>query len=282
MKALSLVLGLLLSFSSLASQQWRTPKDKELVYLQLETGWVVFELAPFMAAKHSQRFKDLIQEGFYQGLDFYRVIDGFVAQAGDESGDKISHFKTNLAAELSRPRTATSDFFMVQKPAFLAEETGFIQGFPAGRNSKREWLLHCPGTLAMARDTTLNSATTEFYVTLGQAPRHLDLNMSVFGRVLWGMQHLQTLNRADTSQTSGVIQDPNKRSKILALYTGDQVPKKFKLPLQVQLSNSAGFKQRLLNARRLSNDFYHYKGTGKLDVCYYGVKSRLKPKQHGQ
>lgn len=275
MKALSLILGMFLSFAVSANNQWRTPADDELVYLQLESGWVVFELAPFMAPKHSERFKSLIREGFYSGLDFYRVIDGFVAQAGDETGKKDSQFKAQLKAELSRP--LSQDFVLVQKPEFLAEETGFIQGFPVGRNSKREWLLHCPGTLAMARDTALDSATTEFYVTIGQAPRHLDLNMSVFGRVVWGMEHLQKLQRAEAGNASGVIKAVEKRSKILAMYTGDKVPPAHKLNLQIQRANSKQFQQRLVNARRLSSDFFHYKGTGKLDVCYYGVKTRLEP-----
>ena len=275
MKALSLILGMFLSFAVSANNQWRTPADDELVYLQLESGWVVFELAPFMAPEHSERFKSLIREGFYSGLDFYRVIDGFVAQAGDETGTKSSQFKTQLKAELSRP--LSQDFVLVQKPEFLAEETGFIQGFPVGRNSKREWLLHCPGTLAMARDTALNSATTEFYVTIGQAPRHLDLNMSVFGRVIWGMQYLQKLQRAEASNASGVIKAVEKRSKILAMYTGDKIPPAHKLNLQIQRAKSKEFQQRLVNARRLSSDFFHYKGTGKLDVCYYGVKTRLEP-----
>ena len=74
------LLSLIKSPASFAQSQWRTPKSEELVYFQLESGTIVIELAPFMAPKHVSQFKALVAEGFYDGLDFYRVIDGFVAQ----------------------------------------------------------------------------------------------------------------------------------------------------------------------------------------------------------
>ncbi|MDC2890312.1 peptidylprolyl isomerase [Psychrosphaera algicola] len=58
-------------------------------------------------------------------------------------------------------------------------------------------VLHCSGTVAMARGNGADSASSEFYIVIGHAPRHLDRNMSVFGRVVFGMDVVQRLPRGD-------------------------------------------------------------------------------------
>ena len=187
--------GMLFSQAIEATKEWRTPALENLVYLQLETGLVVIELAPFMAPKHVAQFKSLVAEGFYDGLDFYRVIDGFVAQGGDLDKSKTSQHSGKLLGEFSRSSPDNSRFLVVQSPDFIAPQTGFLQGFPAGRDpqSSQEWLLHCPGALAMARSVDANSASTDFYGVIAQAARHLDRNISTFGKIIYGMPLIQSL-----------------------------------------------------------------------------------------
>ncbi|MGS2720528.1 peptidylprolyl isomerase [Paraglaciecola aestuariivivens] len=279
MKILSRIFLFLVIVSplSFAQEEWRTPEPDDLVFMQLKTGTVVIELAPFMAPNHVARFKDLVAEGFYDGLDFYRVIDGFVAQGGDHSEKKPSDNKNNLQPEFSRPTPEKSDFMLVQSPDFLAPQTGFLHGFAAGRDpqAKQEWLLHCPGAVAFARGVEADTASTEFYIVIGQATRHLDRNMSSIGRVIYGMPAVQALNRAKLNNASGVIEDASKRSKILWAKLARDVPKKHLLKIQVQQQNSEQVKQRLSSAKTLDNAFYHFKGNGNLDLCYYQLKSRL-------
>lgn len=256
---------------------WRTPKLDNLVYLEVQSGTVVIELAPFMAPNHVEQFKALVQSGFYDGLDFYRVIDGFVAQGGDASGKRPSKHKNPLKAEFSRTAPASSDFMLVQSPDFKAPQTGYLQGFAAGRDPKsgQEWLLHCPGTVAMGRNNQKDSASTEFYIVIGQATRHLDRNMSSFGRVIYGMPHVQRLNRAHINNASGVIKDPAPRSKIISIKLARDVPENERIDLQVLKQQTKRAKQRLNDARALKSDFFHFKGNGNLDLCYYGLKSRI-------
>jgi peptidylprolyl isomerase len=277
MKTLLTLIIILLSPALLAVEEWRTPDTDNLVYMQLATGTVVIELAPFMAPKHVAQFKALVKEGFYDGLDFYRVIDGFVAQGGDVSEQKVSQYNKPLKAEFSRQAPQDSDFMLVQSPDFMAAETGFLHGFAAGREHERkqEWLLHCPGTVAMARSTEADSATSDFYIVIGQATRHLDRNMSSFGRVIYGMPAIQALQRADINNSNGVIDDPAKRSKIQWLKLAKNVPAAQQLNIQVQNENSTAISQRLTSARTLDGEFFHFKGNGNLDVCYYQLKSRL-------
>ena len=262
---------------SCSAGQWRSPDVDNLVYLQLDTGVVVIELAPFMAPRHVERFKTLVKQGYYDGLDFYRVIDGFVAQGGDVAGNKASAHKQALKAEFTRNAPADSQFMLVQSPDFIAPQTGFLQGFPAGRDpsSNEEWLLHCPGAVAMARSVDKDSASTDFYITIGQATRHLDRNMSTFGKVIYGMDRVQAVKRAHINNASGVIEDPGKRTAIISAKLAVDVPAAQRLTLQVQDERSEEVRQRLASALTLDSEFFHFKGNGNLDVCYYQLKTQL-------
>ncbi len=272
-----ILISLFISVSTQADEDWRKPKLDDVVYFELETGTVVIELAPFMAPKHVKRFKTLIDEGFYDGLDFYRVIDGFVAQAGDVSESKKSKNKSPLKPEFTRLMSGTSHFSLVQSPDFIAPETGYLNGFAAGRDrkTKEEWLLHCPGAVAFARGTEADTATTEFYITIGQATRHLDRNMSTIGRVIYGMPAIQSVKRANINNASGVIEDKTNRTQILSAKLAKNIPEKDRIDIEIQQQGSMQVKERLEGARTLSNDFFHFKGNGNLDVCYYQLRTRI-------
>lgn len=254
----------------------KIPQDR-LVYITTDKGLIVLELAPFMAPKHVAQFTSLVAEGFYDGLDFYRVIDGFVAQAGAESEQKLTQHGTALSAEFTRTVNSSSSFILVQSPDFLAEQTGFIEGFPAGRSDKEnlEWLLHCPGAVGMARDQDADSGSTDFYIVIGQAPRHLDRNMSIFAQVVYGLDNVQAIKRGDGNINGGVIENKKQRSKIIQAQLGTALDKSLQLSLTRDLVQGEAFQQRLSSARSLDNEFFHYKGAGRLDVCYYKPRTML-------
>ena len=272
-----LLLLLTLPGLSIAAQDWRTPDPDNTVYMMTDEGLIIIELAPFMAGKNVQRFKDLIGEGFYDGLDFYRVIDGFVAQAGDLNDKKKSKYKTPVTGEFSRDMTDGSSFILTQSPAFKAEQTGYLHGFSAGRSlaDKQEWLLHCPGHVAMARANEANSGSTEFYIVIGQAPRHLDRNMSSLGRVIYGLSSAQALKRAAHNNSSGVIEEEASRSKIKWVKLQSQLSAEKHIQVQIQNDSSQAVRDRLTSAKKLDAPFYHYKGNSKLDMCYYQLRTRI-------
>ena len=254
----------------------------ELVYLQLEQGMVVLKLAEQFTPVHTARFKKLVQAGFYNGLDFYRVIDQFVLQAGLMEGESHPHGVTTnwpaLKAEFSWKIKNSDPFTLVQQNDLLAKQTGFNQGFAVGRDNGEEWLLHCPNVINMARSEDANSGTTDFALMQGQAPRHLDRNMSVFAKVIWGGQWLNLVKRGERDN-GGVIADKNQRSRIVRMTLGTDLPQAEQLPLQWLDTASAEFSQRIEQSRARSNAFFHHKGNGALDICYQQVPVRLKAAQ---
>lgn len=282
--------ALLLGISQLVqadTSAWQDISQQQLVYLQVSdaAGWegtVVLQLADAFTPLTSARFRQLVQQRFYDGLPFYRVIDQFVLQAGLPEGEshpqQLKKSYPALPAEFSWPIRSTDPYTPVQSGDLLAEETGFNQGFAVGRAKGREWLIHCPNLVNMARDANPASATTDFAIMQGQAPRHLDQNMNVFARVVWGAEKLNLLPRGEKS-SGGILSVQQRRGSILSARLGTELPAAQQLELQQQLSNSADFQQMLQRRRERADEFYQYKGNGKLDICYLGAPVRLKSEQ---
>ena len=168
---------------------FRAVDPDRLVFMELQEGQVVIELNPLFAPKTVRQFKALVRDGFYEGLSFYRVIDGFVAQGGDGSdlGERSNVPLIEGEFEIDWPEEI--NWIKAQEPDMFAPETGFVDGFAVGRDPEdnKGWLLHCPGAVAMARNEGPGSSRTDFYIVIGQAPRYLDRNMNLFGRVIYGM-----------------------------------------------------------------------------------------------
>lgn len=270
-----------------ASAEWVDIAQADLVYLHLEEGVVVLQLASQFAPRHTERFRQLVASGFYDGLSFYRVIDQFVLQAGLPDDEAHPQGQTlgksvgqtgkwpALQAEFSWPIQPTKDYVLVQTDDIFAKETGFHQGFPVGRDGQQEWLLNCPNMVSMARNEAADSATTEFAIMQGQAPRHLDKNMSMIAKVVWGGEWLNLVKRGNKAE-GGMIADFKKRSLIVKARMGNQLKPSEQLHLQVMNANSRTFADKLAAHRQRTSAFFHDKGNGKVDICYQQLPVRLK------
>lgn len=268
---------------------WNPLDPENTVYLELQDGTVVIELNPDFAPETVKQFKSLLEEQFYRGLSFYRVIDGFVAQGGDES-DIDGSQKTSLKAEFEidwplkpKDREAAKDWLPmswtpVQTDDLFAPYTGFIDGFPAARDSKKggkAWLTHCPGTVALARNEDPDSSATDFYIVIGQAPRYLDRNLTVFGRVVWGMDVVQRIKRGPTNN-NGIIEEDLKRSWIKRMRLASSLDEQQLLDIWVADTNSKGFRNMLKDRRNRKTKFFHHQPPKVLDVCQVPVPVRLE------
>jgi len=247
--------------------------------METEHGRIIFELAVDFSPRHVAHIKKFVRSGFYDGLDFYRVIDGFVVQGGDVDDSRKSALSgIKQQAEFERPLNINAPFTRVQQPDLLAEQTGFINGFAVGRSTteNKEWLLTCPGVINLARSVDINSATTDFAIMIGQAPRHLDRNMSIFGRIIDGIEHLNLIKRGKKEQ-GGQIQDAAKRSKIVKVTIAADLPAKQQLNIHIEDTNTIHFKQKIEQRRNRANDFYIHKGNGALDICYLKPEVKIQP-----
>jgi len=273
---------------------WNTPDAENTVYMQLQEGMVVIELNPVFAPKTVKHFKELLQEQFYRGLSFYRVIDGFVAQGGDESDIDDNEPAKTLKAEFEinwplKPKDKEKakewqpmSWTPVQEGDLYAPFTGFINGFPAARDDKKAgkaWLTQCPGTVAMARNEDPNSSSTDFYIVIGQAPRYLDRNLTVFGRVVWGMDVVQRIKRGPTLK-NGIIEGDLDRTYIKRMRLASSLDNDEKLDVWVADTNSDGFRKMLKERRNRSDKFFHHKPPRVLDICQVPVPARLEKKSH--
>jgi peptidylprolyl isomerase len=255
---------------------WREVDPDNLVFMELHEGQVVIELNPAFAPKTVEQFRRLVQERFYEGLSFYRVIDGFVAQGGDGSDlGELSEVPL-IKAEFERDWSPDLPFTLVQKPDLFAPETGFVEGFAAGRDPDegKAWLTHCPGAVAMARNDDADSSRTDFYIVIGQAPRYLDRNMNVFGRVIHGMEAVQRIQRGPATN-NGIFRDETAASRIRSIRLASDVPEDERLTAYVLDTGSKGFADLLRDRRDRRQRFFHRKPPQVLDACQVPVAGRV-------
>ena len=195
----------LLAKSSAA--EWRQPDPNNLLVMQLATGRVLIELAPDFTPRHAANIRTLIRQHYFDGLAIVRVQDNFVTQwddpAGDDGGDpakvrSLGKASSTLPPEFTRPIDPKLAWSALPDGDVYAPEVGFSEGFPVARDpaSGQEWLTHCYGMVGVGRDNSPETGNgSALYAVIGQAPRRLDRNLAVNGRVLEGMPLLSGLPR---------------------------------------------------------------------------------------
>lgn len=256
--------------------QWRKLNPNNTVLLTLPHGKVVIELAPQFSPHHVEKFSQLVKKGFYDGNTFYRVNDGFVAQGGPKDGSKQDKSVATINMEAQWQTPASFTFTPVQNKDLFAPVTGFKDSFAIAHSPKerKAWLTHCPGVLAMARGNEADSATSHFYFVIGQAPRYLDRIMTIFGRVVYGMEHLQAIQRTSVIEGEYAV-DARDHTPIISMQLMVDVPKEQQLVIEVEDTNSADFANRLTKRRTREADFFYNKPPPVLDVCQVPVRSRI-------
>ncbi len=251
---------------------WRTPDPADLLYMDLDAGRVVIELAPAFAPAHVANIRTLAHEGFWNGLSVYRAQDNFVVQFGDADAEyaakarPLGGARDKLPAEFERP-AAGLDFTRLPDADGWAPQVGFADGFPAARDPEAgtAWLAHCYGALGAGRGGPPDSSNgSELYVVTGQSPRQLDRNITLVGRVLKGMELLSAIARGP--EPMGFYEKPEERTLIKAIRLASDVPEAERTPLQVLRTDSKTF-TAATEARRNRRDGWYVRPAGHIDLC---------------
>jgi peptidylprolyl isomerase len=256
---------------------WRPLDPENTLYLELATGRVVMELSPAFAPGHVDNIKALVREKYFDGLAINRVQDNFVVQWGDPDGKRpLRAAKRTLPAEFTRPARGVP-FTRLPDGDVYAPQVGFSNGFPVGRDPKlgRAWLAHCYGAVGAGRDNDADSGGgTELYVVIGHAPRQLDRNITLVGRVVWGMELLAALPRSNTPQ--GFYERPEQRVPIRTIRVAADVPEAERTAIEVIRTDTPTFRA-LIESRRNRRDGWYKVPAGSIDLCNVPIAVRPPP-----
>jgi peptidylprolyl isomerase len=226
-----------------ADSEWRPVDPENLVVVDLPAGPIYIELRPDIAPQHVQQIKTLVRRGFYDGLTFHRVIEGFVAQGGDPKGDGTGGSDLpNIPAEFARDAKDVTNFTTIGRDR-LAARVGLIDGVPVGAEpeslrsvradrSVRLWGAHCQGVMSMARATPPDSANSQFFLVIGDARQSLDQRYTVWGWIVEGLENARRIERGEPPKRP----TPIVRMRIAADVPPAELPK-----IEVMKSDSPVF-----------------------------------------
>ncbi|MRV74476.1 peptidylprolyl isomerase [Duganella sp. FT92W] len=226
--------------------EWRPLDPGNTLYMDLPAGRVVIELAPEFAPKHAANIRTLVKEHYFDGLVVLRSHDNYVAQWGDadeKNPRPLGSAQAKLAAEFTAPMANDKHFVRLPDHDGYAPQVGHSNGFPVGRDPKTKttWLTHCYGMVGVGRDMDADSGSgTSLYAVTGHAPRHLDRNITVVGRVVSGMPLLSSLPRG--TGPLGFYEKPEQNVPIKSIRLAADVPEAERSHLEVMRTDSASFK----------------------------------------
>lgn len=263
---------------------WHPLDPENTLYLELQSGRVVLELAPAFAPNHVANIKALVREKYFDGLAILRSQDNYVVQWGDpnadaRAGDKdqpraIKTARAKLKAEFTIPLAHRMPFTALPDADGYAAQTGFSGDFASARDAKlgQAWLTHCYGTLGVGRDLDVDSGGgSELYVVIGSSPRWLDRNITVVGRVVRGMELLSVLPRG--TGALGFYEKPEQRVPIVRVRVAADVPEAQRSHLELMRTDTQAFAD-LVESRRNRRDDWYKVPAGHIDVCSVPIPVR--------
>ena len=260
---------------------WRRPDPANTLYLELDAGRVIIELAPRFAPEHVGNIRALVREKFFDGLPVARVQDNYVTQWGDadqvrptEAARRKLPDETVIAWKQALPIVKLPD------ADSYAPETGWLDGFPVGierKPSGQVWMTHCYGIVGAGRDNWPDTGSgSELYAVIGQAPRHLDRNIVLVGRVLRGMELLASLPRGSGAMGFYGDEEKSKRTSIRSVRLASDLADSARAPLEVLRTDTPLF-SRYVEARRNRREEWFVRPAGHIDVCNVPIPVRDIP-----
>jgi peptidylprolyl isomerase len=253
--------------ASSTTADWRTPDPENVLYLELATGRVVIELAPDFAPLHVANIRKLARAGYFDGLAVIRVQDNYVAQWGDAEGTRaLPAGVGDVAAEFDAAISRNIGWVALPDSDGYAPQVGFADGFPAARDERLHltWLAHCYGMVGVGRDENPKSSGAELYAVIGHAPRHLDRNVSLVGRIIKGAELLSSLPRG--TGEIGFYTKTETAAPIRSVRIAADVPVAERSNLEILRTDTPLF-TALIESRRNRPEAWFKVQAGHIELC---------------
>lgn len=258
---------------------WKAiPADDLLVMDLANGGRIVIQLAPGFAPVHVANIKALARSNYWAGATVYRVQDNYVAQWGNNDSDKPwpAGVTPKPPAEYTRSVKGLS-ITPLGSPDAYAPAAGFSGGWPVAYSPKGGWadLAHCYASVGVGRDLSPDTGTGgELYAVIGNAPRQLDRNIAVVGRVIDGIDRLSSLPRG--TGDLGFYKDKAQNVPIATVRLASEMPAAERPSYEYMDTGSATF-AHYLHVRANRHDAFYIRPAGGVDLCNVQVPVRKTP-----
>ena len=252
---------------------WRAIPAENLLVFELDNGQrFVMELAGGFAPNHVANIRALARAHWFDGTAITRVQDNYVTQwSGPASGKPLP---PGVAAqppqEYDRDAKGVPFRPLGYRDAY-ARETGLVAGWPAAREGGRVWLTHCYGMVGAGRDMPPDTGSgAELYAVIGHAPRHLDRNLAIVGRIVQGMALLAALPRGADGMGNYL---PANHVRIARARLASDLPVAERPRFEVLDSNSTTY-THWLAARASRPESFFVRPANAVDICNAQVPIR--------
>jgi peptidylprolyl isomerase len=240
-------------------------------------GRIVIQLATEFAPVHAANIKALARGHYWDGATVYRVQDNYVAQWGLNESDKPwpAGVTAKPPAEYWRALRGLS-IKPLGSPDAYAAAAGFAEGWPVAYSPKAGWatLTHCYGSVGVGRDLSPDTGTGgELYAVIGQAPRQLDRNIALVGRVIDGIDRLSSLPRG--TEALGFYKDKAQYVPIASIRLASDMDGPDRPSYEYMDTGSSTF-ARYLRLRANRHDAFYDRPAGGVDLCNVQVPVRKK------
>jgi peptidylprolyl isomerase len=262
--------------SSAPASAWKAIPANDLMVIDLANGRrVIVQLAPGFAPVHVANVRALARAGYWKGSSVYRVQDNYVAQWGQNDSKEPwpAGVTPKPPAEYTRPLSGLEITPLGFTDAY-APSVGFANGWPVAYSVKGRWadLAHCYGSVGVGRDLSPDTGTGgELYAVIGQAPRQLDRNIALIGRVIDGIENLSTLPRG--TEALGFYKDKAQYQPITGVRLASDMPAGERPSYEAMDTASQSFAHYLLVRANRHDDFY-IQPAGGVDLCNVQVPVR--------
>ncbi|QYE34082.1 peptidylprolyl isomerase [Polymorphobacter sp. PAMC 29334] len=267
--------------SSAPADAWRPVAPENLMLVDTAKGTLTIELAPGFAPAHVAAIRKLVRDGGFTGGAVVRVQDNYVVQfaaktaVATANAPGVPATAPTLPAEYERLR-AQVPFTPLPFPDAYAPQAGFSDGWPVARDADAAWLVHCYGMVGAGRDLPPSTGDgSELYAVIGHAPRHLDRNMAVVGRVIDGIAPFAALPRG--TEALGFYKTDAEKLPITGARLASNVPPGQRPSYEVMRTDTPSF-AALIAARANRREPFFLRPAGGVDVCNVRIPVRLMAK----